>query len=1022
MTKKEFTLENLQLYVNTATEYHNFQHDCLEKIDSLVNEKNNIKLNTTHYNEIVTDLKNYLIHANKNKLRYILIIIIVIICILIFTVHLFLGILGIILSYFIYPKFNTINEDIKEFGWSEYDNFENLTTRQKFASQLNKFPNNFNEKFKHFENEAQKNYTNKIKSIDEKLNLLVSKINSTLKENIPIFNYLPQTSFNLNNDLFYTNLTYLLPYYCFQKTVLSIEINNKFQKIEIPRLHHFWYSYNRYINCESKEDFQNAKQIVNHIITTSLLTINPKLLHITIIDPEALGANAKDYTTLNRNIVTILSSQEREIELKLSSLIRNIERINNQCLQKKYENLLSYNIQNEENPEKFNLVIVYNLLNCLNANEINNLKIILKSGLNAGVFCLIINDANSINFKREDRLYFYDIQKLVKINEEFIEYNNISIRNETISLNDIVIEKVNKNFNLQGSDKISFTKYLLDDDEWWRERTHDKFEIQIGKSGNEIQNLTFSTIGESKSNALLIGKPGSGKSNLLHVLIANSLCKYSPDELEIYLIDFKGGVEFVTYADYYIPHIRAIAIDSEREFGLSVLEKVEKEMLDRQKLFNQLSIQNLVQYSNNNINNPLPRILLIVDEFQKFYTENDYIKNKVNIILDNIIKQGRAFGINILFSSQTLTGDTILPSTRNLFEIRIALMCSENDQQIIFEENNKSAKDLVNSGDGIYNDKMGKNGYNKKFKAFYVEDDRSNLNILIKNISNYSKSILNQKKLKSQIIFRSSELALIEKSTLNNFVPAINSNTYFLWLGQPIAIDDDVKAVFKKQGGSNLLIVGTDDNLILKMIFTVIVSLMKQSKNNGNKFFLFNGNDSDTISFKSLENIVNVAKSKSFLFNSYEEQETKNALLVIKKEIDERILNRNKKYPTFFVILSSIQRIRIFRKTTVATEETKLLTFIIKEGSNVGVHVILNIDSYNTISNKIFESGQQFLNEFSQRIVTQISKTESTTIISTDKGFNLGNNRAYYYWETENKFQKFKPFELPTKNWFVNNL
>ena len=1020
MTKKEITREKLQLFVKTTAEYYNFQKECLQKFDSLVNEKNNIKLNTTHYNEIVTDLKNYLIQANKNKLRYILVIIIVLICVLIFTGHWFLGILGIIVSFFIYPNFNTINEDIKEFGFSEYDNFENLTTRQKFASQLNKFPNNFNEKFKKLENDAQNIYTNKIKSIDEKLNLLVSKINSTLKENIPIFNYLPQTSFNLNNDLFYTNLTYLLPYYYFLKKVLTVEINNKFQKIELPMLHTLCLFYNRYINCKSKEDFNNAKKIVNHIITTSLLTINPKLLHITIIDPEALGANANDYTTLNRNIVTILSSQEREIELKLSSLIRNIERINNQCLQKEYENLYYYNKQNEENPEKFNLIIVYDFPNGLNANEIKNLKTILKSGLNSGIFCIIIIDENTNKFGNKEWEDFFSIPDLGII--DINTYKNIVIKNETISLNDIVIENVNKNFNSQGSDKISFTKYLLDDDEWWRERTHDKFEIQIGKSGSEIQNLTFSTIGESKSNALLIGKPGSGKSNLLHVLIANSLCKYSPDELEIYLIDFKGGVEFVTYADYYIPHIRAIAIDSEREFGLSVLEKVEKEMLDRQKLFNQLSIQNLVQYSNNNINNPLPRILLIVDEFQKFYTENDYIKNKVNIILDNIIKQGRAFGINILFSSQTLTGDTILPSTRNLFEIRIALMCSENDQQIIFEENNKSAKDLVNSGDGIYNDKMGKNGYNKKFKAFYVEDDRSNLNILIKNISNYSKSILNQKKLKSQIIFRSSELALIEKSTLNNFVPAINSNTYFLWLGQPIAIDDDVKAVFKKQGGSNLLIVGTDDNLILKMIFTVIVSLMKQSKNNGNKFFLFNGNDSDTISFKSLENIVNVAKSKSFLFNSYEEQETKNALLVIKKEIDERILNRNKKYPTFFVILSSIQRIRIFRKTTVATEETKLLTFIIKEGSNVGVHVILNIDSYNTISNKIFESGQQFLNEFSQRIVTQISKTESTTIISTDKGFNLGNNRAYYYWETENKFQKFKPFELPTKNWFVNNL
>ena len=47
---------------------------------------------------------------------------------------------------------------------------------------------------------------------------------------------------------------------------------------------------------------------------------------------------------------------------------------------------------------------------------------------------------------------------------------------------------------------------------------------------------------------------------------------YSPEEAEMYLIDFKQGVEFRAYSANGLPHARVIAIESEREFGLSVLQ------------------------------------------------------------------------------------------------------------------------------------------------------------------------------------------------------------------------------------------------------------------------------------------------------------------------------------------------------------------------------------------------------------------------------------------------------------------
>src|SRR6185295_11448277 len=45
-------------------------------------------------------------------------------------------------------------------------------------------------------------------------------------------------------------------------------------------------------------------------------------------------------------------------------------------------------------------------------------------------------------------------------------------------------------------------------------------------------------------HGLIAGKTGSGKSTLLHAIITNLGLTYSPDEIELYLIDFKKGVEF----------------------------------------------------------------------------------------------------------------------------------------------------------------------------------------------------------------------------------------------------------------------------------------------------------------------------------------------------------------------------------------------------------------------------------------------------------------------------------------------
>src|SRR5207237_7225109 len=119
-------------------------------------------------------------------------------------------------------------------------------------------------------------------------------------------------------------------------------------------------------------------------------------------------------------------------------------------------------------------------------------------------------------------------------------------------------------------------------------------------------------------HVLIAGKTGSGKSTLLHALISNLALNYSPEEVELYLVDFKKGVEFKTYATHELPHARVVAIESEREFGLSVLQRLDAELHLHAERFRTATDQDLKSYRQANAGQVIPRILLIVYEVKAF--------------------------------------------------------------------------------------------------------------------------------------------------------------------------------------------------------------------------------------------------------------------------------------------------------------------------------------------------------------------------------------------------------------------
>ena len=123
---------------------------------------------------------------------------------------------------------------------------------------------------------------------------------------------------------------------------------------------------------------------------------------------------------------------------------------------------------------------------------------------------------------------------------------------------------------------------------------------------------------------------------------------------------------------------------------------------------------------------PMPRVLFIVDEFQELFVEDDKLAQDAGLLLDRLVRQGRAFGIHVLLGSQTLSGAySLARSTMGQMAVRVALQCSEADAHLILsDERNEAARFLSRPGEAIYNDQNGLLAGNHPFQVVWLPESQ----------------------------------------------------------------------------------------------------------------------------------------------------------------------------------------------------------------------------------------------------------------------------------------------------------
>lgn len=350
---------------------------------------------------------------------------------------------------------------------------------------------------------------------------------------------------------------------------------------------------------------------------------------------------------------------------------------------------------------------------------------------------------------------------------------------------------------------------------WFRSDATKRFEIPIGISGaSTVQKYVVDSVAQ---HALISGVTQSGKSSLLRTMIVSSMIKYTPENINFYLVDFKEGVEFEPFSRYKLPWIKVVALNTQRDFALVILQNLAKEFKRRADKMREYSVSNI----GNVPGEKFPRIVFIFDEVQELLRENDSITNECVSILAQLVSEGAAMNINIILTSQDFTNCNGLDRLMANMVIRIAFKGSPNSAKKIMGEG--FAVTQLEQGDGGYaaiNSASGSSGKTNFFQVGYLS--REGLNEYLSTLA----TAMQNKPANTQILSYSASQDIYNK--FNRFIcdgEIVYSQTpenYELVVGDTCNIAARKLIKLGSGRGDNLLVIG-ETEYVARSVFSLSI-------------------------------------------------------------------------------------------------------------------------------------------------------------------------------------------------------
>ncbi|PUU84645.1 ATP-binding protein [Helicobacter pylori] len=562
---------------------------------------------------------------------------------------------------------------------------------------------------------------------------------------------------------------------------------------------------------EHEKDGQFLREMLMRLLSSAPLV----QLEVILVDALSLGGifnlarrlldKDNDFIYQKR-----ILTESKEIEEALKHLYEYLK-VN---LQEKLAGFRDFAHYNENAKDRLPLKALFlSGVDALSRNALYYLEKIMRFGSKNGVLSFVNLESEKNNKSAEDLKRYAEFFK-DRTSFERLKYLNVEVINDhgiqSKHMQDFA-DKIKAYYEKKKAVKREL-KDLQKDEKFWTESSQFKVSVPVGWDINHKE-VCFE-IGKAQNHTLICDHSGSGKSNFLHVLIQNLAFYYAPNEVQLFLLDYKEGVEFNAYVvDPTLEHARLVSVASSVGFGMSFLSWLCDEMKIRSELFKQFKVKDLSDYRKHE---KMPRLIVVIDEFQVLFSDKfTQVKGSVERSLNTLLKKGRSYGVHLILATQTMRGGAIDSSIKAQIANRIALPMDADDSTKILDDD--AACELVRP-EGIFNNNGGHQKYHTKMSIPKAPDD--------------FKSFLT----KIHAEFNQRNLTPIDRKIYNGEKPLempniLKANEMRLHLGKKVDYEQKDLIVEFESNESHLLVVSQDLNAriaLMKLLFQNIKSANKE--------------------------------------------------------------------------------------------------------------------------------------------------------------------------------------------------
>lgn len=827
--------------------------------------------------------------------------------------------------------------------------------------------------------------------------------------------------------------------------------------VELPLTFDLRNSFNLFLNCPEASS-KGMLDFTHHVIWSFLSFMPVTKVNVCVFDSEQRGNSIIPFLDFRKRSPEtfdqkIYTSQEQILD-RLQKINAQIDEFIQEKLGNRYKDILDYNLNTPNRAEPVTLLVLYDFPSGMDGRSIDLLSNILRNGNRCGVFTMICYNPNitfsryeSIDERLEQILRYCASIDYKDGHYSLLPYNlqintpELLSYNATDSFISDYIDKSEtiKKQGLSFKDIISKELFSLDSSKSM------KIPVGVG-DGDSIINIT---IGEGSSHhGLIAGATGSGKSTLLHTLIMSSMLHYSPDQLHLYLMDFKSGTEFKIYESVKLPHIQLLALDAMQEFGESILENLVAEMEARAKAFKEdaggvSKIKDYIKVTGK----PMPRIMVIMDEFQILFNDstNRKVANRCAELAKRIVTEGRSFGIHLFMATQStriISDLTLSSGTIEQMRIRIGLKCGENDARYLFSDQN-DAKALAMMkgpiGTAVMNLDYTEQS-NIGFRAAYCDDatQKYYLDLISKTYAE-----------------QPSTLQTFEGSRTTNLVDyfedanigATSELPAQIHMGTLIKVAPPFAICIDKKKKHNLLVCGSNERMANTISNNYMISaLLNRNATvyciDGDKLVGDDGSSDfyDALGecstrFKVAQDRADIIKFIGEIYQNYQtwkKQNSDDVIFVVIKNlqfldivksmfkgdvIDEsEFIDEVSAEPEFNPAdpFAAVNNMFASRGSDDNMSVGEKLIKMIEDGSGFGIHFVVTSLEYQSVRECMYY-GENILTKFPERIIFSLGSNDADNLIENVSVAGLRDNTVYFTDGVKNTFQ-MKPYITPSAN------